>query len=191
MRKCNLGTDFFILESVIDKEFLVKGLNNLVFKGKHLKYNYNLEEEKLIRKTGIKVINNHRSFKPIIDLDKFISKFKGKIVKDCFLEEQLGDFYHNTRCEFTACSIPKRPPNFVSYNKDREVSSIYWFGKNKKGYYVIRLSDHWCRISKNIKNCSEQLIDCDRIASCWWTLVGNSSTMCGKAYKSDFTKNFW
>ena len=185
MRKCKLGTDLYILESIIDKEFLVKGLNNLRFEGKCMYYYYNQNEKKLIRKSGIKIIDTERTYKHVLNLNKF----KGKEEKSSFLEEQLGDFYKNTRCEFKACRIPKRPPNFVSYTKKGEVSSVYWYGYNRNGYYVIRLSDHWCRVSKNLKNCNEQMHgNCDRIASCWWSLVGNSSTMCGKAYKSDFTK---
>jgi hypothetical protein len=187
MRKHELGQySLYILESIVDKEFLVKGLNNLVFKGMH--HFYSRDVEKLIRKSGIKVINTDRTFKHVLNLNKF----KGKEEKSPFLDEKLGDFYHHTRCEFKACKMPKRPPNYVSYTRNGDVSSVYWYGYNNKGYYVIRLSDHWCRITKKIENCSEQLHgDCDRIASCWWTLVGNSSTMCGKAYKSDFTKNFW
>ena len=137
MRKCGLGQDsLYILESIVDKEFLVKGLNNLVFKGKSLYYFYNSDAEKLIRKTGIKIINTDRTYKHALNLNSF----KGKEEKTP-LEEQLGDFYIDTRCKFKACRIPKRPPNYISYTKKGEVSSIYWFGKDKKGFYVIRLSD--------------------------------------------------
>lgn len=113
-----------------------------------MRYFYNRDEEKLIRKSGIKVINTDRTFKRVLDLNKF----KGKEEKSSFLEEQLGDFYHHTRCEFKACKMPKRPPNYISYTKNGEVSSVYWYGYNKNGYYVARLPTVKPLVSGHRKN---------------------------------------
>ncbi len=36
---------------------------------------------------------------------------------------------------------------YIQYETD-EVSSMYWYGKDHKGFYVIRFSNHWGRVAK-------------------------------------------
>ena len=50
------------------------------------------------------------------------------------------NFYENTTAVFKGCKIPKREPDYISYNRfSGEVSSRYWYTKSG----VIRASDHW------------------------------------------------
>jgi len=42
-------------------------------------------------------------------------------------------------------------------------SSEYWYGSDKKGAYVIRLSGHWSNQNKKI--------ECKKIASYKWSLI--------------------
>ena len=59
-------------------------------------------------------------------------------------------------------------------------SSVYWYGENKRGKYVIRLSDHWSNRNKRP--------DCGRIASCYWDLSspnGSDYWQAGKIYLND------
>lgn len=86
----------------------------------------------------------------------------------------LTNFYVTTFAKFKRCNVPKRKPNFVSLNKKNgKPSSKYWYGEDKEGEYVIRLSDHW-----------------GDVASCRWLLDGSTENydnpQCGKAYCSAF-----
>jgi len=81
------------------------------------------------------------------------------------------NFHIATRLVFKACKTPKHPPDYTSNS-----GSKYWYGKNKRGLYVIRSSDHWCKyqgvinsdtkINKTVKGCKQ-------IASCKWKIVGH------------------
>lgn len=105
-----------------------------------------------------------------------------------------NNFYSNSYAIFKVCKTPKREPDFIS-----ESGSMYWYGSNKKGEYVIRLSNHWSAINNNI--------GCKSISSCWFNIIGqfdastsdsvlngryvrkrNNQTITGKAYFSDFRR---
>jgi len=91
------------------------------------------------------------------------------------------NYYSNTFAIFKACKKPKREPNYISSS-----DSVYWYGENKRGKYVIRCSDHWTRENHGKR-------DCRRIASCQWEIIGKDlhsyssfSFMTGKCYLSTF-----
>lgn len=106
-------------------------------------------------------------------------------------EVTFDNFYLNTKATFKGCKIPKREADYTSLNQYDEVSSEYWYGEDKKGKFVIRVSDHWVTIYGFGKNEKEQ--DCDRIASCSWNIKTNTQDkgynifFAGKAYLSDFS----
>ena len=56
-------------------------------------------------------------------------------------------FFIGTIAVFKGCKTPKRKPNYISYNRFGIVSSSYYYGSDKKGDYVIRVSDHWSAYS--------------------------------------------
>jgi hypothetical protein len=92
----------------------------------------------------------------------------------------------DTYAVFKGCKLPKnKQANFVSSS-----GSSYFYGKDKRGSYVIRVSNHWSKDEpKNrypIKN----------IASCYWPLKDNSGKgaheeRAGKAYFKDFSPVKW
>lgn len=87
-------------------------------------------------------------------------------------------FYMRTRGIFKACKTPNRKPDYVSkYAGGRKVSSNYWYGKDVKGYYVIRASNHW-----------------GDVASCNWEINGKiiPRKFCsGKIYLHELNKNLF
>ena len=66
------------------------------------------------------------------------------------------NFHLMTKGIFSKCDLPTTAPDYVSLNKNGNVSSKYWYTKNG----VVRQSDHW-----------------GRVASCIWTLKGHSTTI--------------
>lgn len=97
----------------------------------------------------------------------------------------FDNYMNNTEAVFKGCQIPKRPPDFISSS-----GSVYWQQENRKGKYVIRLSDHWVNLKEIGKNKVWQ--DCKKIASCRWHLKTNrpqwGCKLSGKCYLSDFQK---
>jgi hypothetical protein len=98
----------------------------------------------------------------------------------------LSNFFISTQAVFKGCKIPKRKPDYVS-----DSGSIYWYGENKKGSYVIRQSDHWVNLKKIGNNTI--IRQCARIATCQWHLKTNhpgmgEETIAGKCYLGDFQK---
>jgi hypothetical protein len=95
------------------------------------------------------------------------------------------NFYNATRLIFKACKTPKHPPDFISNS-----GSKYWYGQNKKGKYVIRQSDHWCKYQGLVKcdiKTSKSVKGCKQIASCKWKIIGrldmsDSEYVTGKVY---------
>ena len=108
-----------------------------------------------------------------------------------------NNFYNGTSAWFKGCKPPKREPDYISYYypnlcygdiETKIPSSKYWYGENKNGKYVIRQSNHWCKVSD-----FEQKKDRDikNIASCKWHLKSHNATninklRCGKAYFKNF-----
>lgn len=89
------------------------------------------------------------------------------------------NFFKDTFAVFKGCKMPKRDPDYISYKKGTTIpSSYYWYGKNKRGSYVIRKSDHWSQINRDI--------DCKVVATCVWELRYKTKTDTGKAYFSSF-----
>lgn len=78
-----------------------------------------------------------------------------------------ANYHISTFAVFKACKRPSRKPDFISPS-----GSVYWYGQDSTGGYVVRSSDHWsCR-------------DCGNIASCYWRINGTGNT--GKAYFDNF-----
>jgi len=105
----------------------------------------------------------------------------------------FDNYFIGTIATFKGCKIPAREPDYVSHNRYGEISSRYWYGKNKNGEYVIRASDHWSTYKDFSTN--YKLIGCKNVASCWWRIKINNyenlrkqnTEIAGKAYLTDFT----
>lgn len=106
-------------------------------------------------------------------------------------EITYDNFYIGTSAVFKGCKIPRRKPDYVSYKRyphDDEPSSCYWYGKDKRGEYVIRCSDHWSYYIVN----GEFHEGCGGIASCYWRLKTTKEIplfggqLAGKCYLNDF-----
>lgn len=79
-------------------------------------------------------------------------------------------FFLSTFAVFKECSKPKRIPDYISYDKKRNISSNYWYGTNRLGDYVIRESNHWSSFidSKN----TTAVKGCGNIGktNCFWSI---------------------
>lgn len=90
--------------------------------------------------------------------------------KENYFEGGFGDFKQ--------CKSPKRKPDYVSYSKKYagQVSSVYWYGTDTNGEYVIRMSQHWGIVAHFNK----------------WLLDGNTqnytTAKAGKCYFKNFQK---
>lgn len=96
------------------------------------------------------------------------------------------NFFISTKVFFKGCKEPKRKPDYISKTRYGSVSSVYWYGKNKHGSFVIRKSDHWSAY-KDFLNTHKK--GCNKIRSCLWFLKTNHNLgdfICGKAYFYDF-----
>lgn len=105
------------------------------------------------------------------------------------------NYYRGTFATFRECKVPKRKPDFTS-----ESGSMYWYGKDKRGYFVIRASDHWCwHYYNNLMpgHWQDEERGSRTIASCFWNIRRNRpieekkiphfrSLKAGKAYFSNF-----
>ena len=96
-----------------------------------------------------------------------------------------GNFFVNTLAKFKGCKTPKRKPNFVSNS-----GSKYYYGKDGKGEYVIRESDHWSYHNSFTKKNHGFVYS---IASCFWSLKSNAkytyqTVNSGKCYLSEFKR---
>jgi hypothetical protein len=52
---------------------------------------------------------------------------------------------------FKPCKKPSRSPQAISQG-----GSMYWFGKDKRGMYMVRLSDHWGKVGNSYYLFSKQ-----------------------------------
>lgn len=71
--------------------------------------------------------------------------------KEIYSKYQKGtanenNFYINTMANFEEIEKPDREPDYISYNRHFEISSMYWYTKDG----VIRGSDHW---GKGVASC--------------------------------------
>jgi len=98
------------------------------------------------------------------------------------------NFHNRTFAIFSECKSPRRGCHYIS-----ESGSHYWYGRNKKGAYVIRLSDHWVKY-RNKYNCDLHS-NCKKIHSCNWQIklknkedkyLEYQTEYCGKAYFEKF-----
>lgn len=89
-----------------------------------------------------------------------------------------------TKATWKGCKRPKRNPDYISYDRNGQVSSEYWYFED----YVIRCSSHWSII--NGQN-SHETIECGRVSSCYWALndYKDNRTRCGKCYYKHFKGN--
>jgi hypothetical protein len=100
------------------------------------------------------------------------------------------EYWKGTFAVFRECKTPKAAPDFVSYDKRGKISSRYWERENKKGKYIVRESDHWCRYSLAGRGSWRER--CNRIKKCIWELrlINNMANergmIAGKCYLSDF-----
>jgi hypothetical protein len=96
------------------------------------------------------------------------------------------DFHISSYAVWEGCKPPKnRQPDFTSPS-----GSKYYYGTNKRGEYVIRVSNHWSGDNHGYR------WGVRNIASCYWPLRDNSSKeereeRAGKAYFKDFSLVKW
>lgn len=102
----------------------------------------------------------------------------------------FDNFYHNSIGTWKGCKKPNRKPDYISYNRDGKISSIYWYGENKNGRFVIRMSAHWTSYKQN-KTIEK---GCTSVASCYWRLrtnsqkIGMGNWQSGKIFLSELRK---
>lgn len=93
------------------------------------------------------------------------------------------NYFHGTKATFKGCKEPRHAPYYISYNG---IGSRYWLGIDKKGEYVIRLSNHWSAMSNNQ---NEHLNIHSDIAGNLWRLSTNNEVhnkrLAGKVYLKD------
>ncbi|MDR2191243.1 MAG: hypothetical protein LBP53_09070 [Candidatus Peribacteria bacterium] len=97
------------------------------------------------------------------------------------------------------CKAPKRPANAISYtgrtkpNGEKIISSKYWVGYDKRGWYIIRQSGHWSRIitcknsdGKEIPHYSQEVKQtiCGKMRSSYWLLTHNDINRCETTAKT-------
>lgn len=98
------------------------------------------------------------------------------------------NYYYATRATFHGVARPpKGGPDFVSYNEDGKVSSMYWY--TDKGVY--RKSSHWSAIyiDGSHSKGSNVLFCCGKVASCYWALKTTKPTTIGFAKWTSFSRN--
>jgi hypothetical protein len=125
-----------------------------------------------------------------------------------------SNFFESTTANFIEIhETPDSEPDYISYkfnslkydaegNEIHTVSSRYWYGRDERGAYVIRESDHWSYKGQSLPICPIDAIARRRmqanvwtrltpISSCFWLLKTNDRSYgvkIGKAYISDFSK---
>ncbi len=111
-----------------------------------------------------------------------------------------NNYFQNTAAIFKGCKTPKRVPDYVSKDRYGQKSSTYWYGKDKKGEYIIRRSNHW--VHRQPLGKEKGATQCKRISSCVWHLRTHmveyyknlgittkySNYLTGKCYLKDFKK---
>lgn len=103
------------------------------------------------------------------------------------MEITIDNYFVSSIASFKACKRPKRKPDYISYNKYGYISSMYWYGEDKNGQYVIRHSDHWSHVHTKDWHC---LTECIRVARCYWVLYGKDvESCCGKCHLKNFKYN--
>lgn len=101
------------------------------------------------------------------------------------MKYNINNYYTRTKCVFKGCNKPNREPDYVSGS-----GSLYWYGRDKKGSYVIRSSDHWSLLTNKFGKLIYSYVNCGSIASCFWKLKTTSEEkLVGKAYFKDFSEN--
>lgn len=113
------------------------------------------------------------------------------------LQITYDNFFIGTSAVFKGCKTPKREPDYVSWkrNQEDEISSLYWYGEDKRGKYVIRWSDHWSYAVWN----GEYREGCEWVASCRWKLKTSQKSYpfcdiggeAGKCYLTKFKRIKW
>lgn len=100
------------------------------------------------------------------------------------------NFFLCTKAVFKGCKVPRRKPDYISLDREGNVSSLYWY--TDKGVY--RQSNHWSYIQRlwienMVIKTQEALIECGKVASCFWSLRMASETDCGFCAWKKFKKN--
>lgn len=72
------------------------------------------------------------------------------------------NYYVATKATFRGCKRPRRKPDYISYDRDGDISSEYWYVANG----VIRGSEHWSFVNGD----DYAVTICGSIATCHWGL---------------------
>lgn len=114
------------------------------------------------------------------------------------MEYNEDNFYIDSKANFKGCKRPNREADYVSYcrhwSRSDKVSSVYYYGCDSKGEFVIRGSDHWSHYKDFNRKPKEE--GCYSIASCYWSIKTNKrhirdklGFIYGKAYFKDFKRH--
>lgn len=119
--------------------------------------------------------------KSFIDYIKYVNK----VTKNKFKIKTPRDYRHN-ECRLKNYDLLSLEEWRLSPLSNVRVSSMYWYGTNSKGSYVIRSSDHWSSFKGFNK--LRGLKGCGKIVECYWRLKTNSNKRIkvGKAYFKNF-----
>lgn len=91
------------------------------------------------------------------------------------------NFFVATKATFVGCRRPSRRPDYVSLDREGNVSSEYWYTSDG----VYRCSNHWSKMYSAFANVLTTTI-CGKVASCYWRLRTTKNTRCGFALWSAF-----
>ena len=99
------------------------------------------------------------------------------------------NFYKATQGLFFQCKHPNRKPDFITHDKvSKKSHSLYWYGSDNNGDYVIRKSDHWCQLNDTLtKTKTKQL---KRIKDCRWNISFYSNNFILKRRKFQLKQSF-
>jgi len=130
---------------------------------------------------------------PFNEIQKYLLKLQDPKTKETYYTLNTKGIYYveskygNTE-EFTRKIHLNKTKSYCTI-AGFPISSKYWHGKNSKGSFIIRQSNHWSYIT-NFNGDYEY--GCGKVASCFWTLKTNNNedtTNTGKSYLQSFKPN--
>jgi len=105
------------------------------------------------------------------------------------MEITHDNFYKATHGLFFQCKHPNRKPDFITYDKvSKKPHSLYWYGSDDNGEYVVRKSDHWCQL--NNTSSKKKNSHLKRIKDCVWHISFYSNNFILKRKKFRLKQNF-
>ena len=96
------------------------------------------------------------------------------------------NYFFYTIAVWIGCNRPNRKPDYISYDRDGNVSSEYWYTP----LGVIRCSNHWSRVYTPKRVYNSYTFECKKVGTCYWVLrTSRENTTCGFCRWEDFRDN--